>query len=330
MENRYSRQIAHLGSKKQEKIGRSSVCIIGCGALGSSSAELLTRAGVNRIKIVDRDFVELSNLQRQRLFDEDDIDKPKSAQLAEKLKKINSSIKIEFEITDFNPINAKNLIEGFDLVIDGLDNMSSRFLLNEVCVKLGVPWIYGSAIRNEGYASFIDPAKNCLKCFIKNAPSEIETCETSGVTNTITSLISAIQANEALLYLTGEKPPLSGRLLNANLKNMSIKNFIVEKDPACEACSLKKFDMLNRPISNTTALCGDNSYHIHPSSKIKLDLEGAKMRLPKGFLVKNKNEFLLRSVHGKKELTIFNDGRVISKNIDKSESEKIFKKIVLI
>ena len=330
MENRYSRQISYLGKEKQKKLDRSSVCIIGCGALGSSSAELLTRAGVNRIKIINRDFVELSNLQRQRLFDETDINKPKASQLAKKLEKINSTVGIEYEITDFNTINAENQIKGFDIVIDGLDNMFSRFILNEACVKLNMPWIYGSAIRNEGYVSFIEPSKLCLKCFVRNTPSKIETCETSGVMNTITSLISTIQANEALLYMTGRKPTLSGKLLHANLETEEIKNLIINKNPACEVCSLKKFDMLDNTIPHATSLCGGNSYHLSPPITIKLDLNGVQMRLPKGFTVLAKNESLLRAVYEKKEITIFNDGRMITKNMGKNDAEKIFKKIVLI
>ena len=330
MENRYSRQIAHFGKAAQQKIEKSSVCIIGCGALGSASAELLARAGVNRIKLVDRDFVELSNLQRQHLFDEDDIDKPKASQLAEKLRKINSSVKIEYEIGDFNSMNAESLVKGLDLVIDGLDNISSRFLLNEVCVKLNIPWVYGSAIRNVGYVSFINPRKSCLRCFIKNAPSETETCETAGVTNSITSLISAVQVNEALKYLGGDKPELSSKLFYIDLENVSMKSFDLKKDSKCAVCSQKKFDLLGKAGSNLASLCGDNSYHISPPSKIKLNMEGAKMRLPKGFSVKSSNKFLIRAASGNKEVTVFNDGRMITKGLQKKDAEITFNRLVLV
>ncbi len=330
MENRYSRQIAYFGREKQGKIDRSGVCIIGCGALGSSSAELLARAGVGKIKLIDRDFVELSNMQRQRLFDEMDINKPKSAQLAKKLKKINSTIKIEYEIADFNPSNAENLIKGFDLAIDGLDNMFSRFVLNEACVKLNIPWIYGSAIRNVGYVSFINPQKNCLRCFIKTAPSQAETCETAGVTNAITSVISSLQVNDAMRYLADGMPEFSGNLVYLDMENTSIKKFNINRDASCAVCVRKKFDALNKSSSNSISLCGDNSYHMSPPSKIKLDLKGAQMRLPNGFSVKNINEFMLRAFSGNKEITLFGDGRMITKNIKKEDAEKAFRKIVLV
>ncbi|MBI4176744.1 MAG: ThiF family adenylyltransferase [Candidatus Aenigmarchaeota archaeon] len=329
MENRYSRQIAYFGSKKQEKIEKSAVCIIGCGALGSASAELLARAGTGTIKLIDRDFVEMSNLQRQHLFDENDIDNPKAPQLAEKLKMINSSIRIGYAVTDFNGMNAENLVKGFDLVIDGLDNTNSRFILNEACVKQIVPWIYGSAIRNTGYVSFIDPGKNCFRCFMNKAPSRIETCETSGVTNAITSLISAMQVGEALNFLTKGQAPLDGRLFHADLDKMFMKNFILKRNFECDVCARKEFTLLGKEPSKLASLCGDKSYHISPPSAINLDLEGAAMRLPKGFRIKSANDFLVRAIFNNSEITVFNDGRMITKNMEKSEAEKMFRKVVL-
>ncbi|MBI3412732.1 MAG: ThiF family adenylyltransferase [Candidatus Aenigmarchaeota archaeon] len=330
MENRYSRQITYMGKYAQDRISKSKVCVVGCGALGSSSADLLVRAGVGTVKLVDRDFVELSNLQRQRVFSESDIDKPKATALAKKLKKINSSVNIDFLVEDLNSRTAENILKGCDLVIDGFDNMHSRFVLNEACVKLGIPWIYGSAIRNAGYASFIDTGENCLRCFIKNAPSEIETCETAGVTNAITSLISAIQVNETLHYLSDKIPSLSGRLFYADLEKMSVKTFAVKKNPECQVCSLKEFGLLNNRLSSFASLCGGNSYHISPPSKIKLDLQGAKMRLPKTFKITSSNKFLVRAVSGSKEITLFGDGRMITKNLEKSDAEKTFKRMVLV
>ncbi|MFH0889830.1 MAG: ThiF family adenylyltransferase [Candidatus Aenigmatarchaeota archaeon] len=331
MENRYSRQIAYIGKWAQDKIGKSKVCIIGCGALGSSSAELLARSGVGTIKLVDRDFLELSNIQRQSVFSEEDINLPKALGLANKLKRINSSINIIAEVEDFNPKNAESLINGYDLVIDGLDNMQSRFVLNEACVKLQIPWIYGSAIRNVGYVSFIDVTTNCLNCFIKKLPMKTEVCETSGITNSIISLISAVQSNEALKYLGGQKYTLMRLLLYADLEHMIMKSFSVRKDPNCRVCSLRKFDFLGGSCeSRITSLCGSNSYHISPPYKIRLDMRVSKERLPPGFLVTAENEFLIKAGQNKKELTIFTDGRVITKNMKKDEAESAFRKIVLV
>ncbi|MBI4168265.1 MAG: ThiF family adenylyltransferase [Candidatus Aenigmarchaeota archaeon] len=331
MENRYSRQIRYIGEYAQDRVSKSKVCIIGCGALGSASAELLTRAGVGTIKLVDRDFLELSNLQRQHVFSEEDINKPKALALAERLGKINSSIEIEPLVEDFNSSKAESIVKGFDIVIDGLDNMHSRFILNEACVKLNMPWVYGSAIRNMGHTSFIDVNMNCLNCFIKTLPSETETCETSGVTNSITSLISAIQVNETLKYLGNQKYTLLRLFLYIDLEHMIMKSFGVSKDPDCRVCSLKKFDFLEKKESSwITSLCGKNSYHFSPPSKIGLDLQGARARIPQEFSVSAENKSLVRAHSGDKEITVFNDGRMITKNIEKNEAETVCKKIVLI
>ncbi len=328
MENRYSRQIPHMGEDTQKKLAKSSVCVIGCGALGSASAELLARAGVGRIKLIDRDFVDISNLHRQR-FDESDIDKPKSAALAKKLKNMNSSIKIGFEVADFNASNAEDSIKGFGLVIDGLDNLYSRFVLNDACVKLKIPFVYGSAIRNAGFASFVDVKNNCLGCFIKSMPAEMETCETAGVTNTATSLIAAVQANESFAFLGGNEPSLSGKLFNADLDKMTFKRFIIKKDSSCKSCSLGEFDFIGKRTTLPTSMCGSRSFHLSPPVKTKLDLEGAAKRLPIGFFIKAKNGFLVRARSKTGEITVFGDGRMITRNIGKEESEGIFKKVVL-
>ncbi len=328
MENRYSRQIPYIGKNAQDRLAKASVCIIGCGALGSVSAELLARAGIGKIKLVDRDFVDISNLQRQR-FDESDVDKPKALALANKLKKINSSVSVVHRIGDFNPSNAEATIKGFDLVVDGLDNQYSRFVLNDACVKSGIPFVYGSAIKNTGFASFVDVKRNCLGCFIKNIPAETETCETAGVTNTITSLIASVQAGESLGFLAGKGPPLSGKLFNADLDKMSFKQFNIKKDGACKSCSLEEFDFIHDRATASTSMCGSRSFHLSPPVKIKLDLNGAAKRLPKGFSIKAKNEFLVRAQSKNGEITVFGDGRMITGNIDKKESEGIFRKVVL-
>ncbi len=331
MEDRYSRQVRYIGEYAQNRISKSKVCIIGCGALGSSSAELLARAGVGTIKLVDRDFIELSNLQRQHVFSEEDINNPKSSALAEKLGKINSTIKIEFQVEDLSSKTAEDIIRGFDLVIDGLDNMQSRFVLNEACVKLGIAWVYGSAIGNNGYVSFVDADSNCLNCFIKNLPPETETCETSGITNSITSVVSAIQVNEALKYLGNQKYTLLRLLLYIDLERMIMKSFNISKDPKCRVCSLKNFQLLGKKESSPiTSLCGKNSYHFSPPVMMRLDMQGAKMRLQQGFNVVAENEFLIKAANGDKEITVFADGRIITKNIEKEDAEKAFRKIVLV
>ena len=205
---RYIRQeiFKGIGKKGQKKLGKSIVAIIGLGALGSNSAELLARAGIGRLILVDRDVVELSNLQRQRLFDEKDIGKPKALAARERLTKINSGINIDFFIDDLNFENINQVLKNkIDLILDCTDNLETRFLINDFCIKNKFPFIYSSAVGSKGYVFDIVPGKTpCLRCFLKEA-THLDTCETIGVLNAITNLISSIQANEALKILLNKK-----------------------------------------------------------------------------------------------------------------------------
>ena len=204
---RYSRQIVfnQIGKEGQKKLKESKVTILGCGAIGTVASTYLTSSGIGYIKIIDRDIVELSNIQRQTLFDERDIDLPKAIAAKNKLEKINSDIKIEAVVADFNPTNAEELIEG-DLDIDATDNLKARFLLNDVCLKKGIPFTYGAAIRDEGRFMFIIPNKTaCLRCLIPKIPSpgSLETCEVVGVLGPVPGVIGCISAIEAIKYLVG-------------------------------------------------------------------------------------------------------------------------------
>ena len=205
---RYIRQqiFREIGKKGQEKLGKSTVAVVGIGALGSNSAELLARAGIGSLILIDRDVVELSNLQRQRLFDENDVGKPKALAAKEHLAKINSEIKIEFLIDDLNFENIGKIFNRKpDLILDCTDNLETRFLINDFSVKNEIPFIYSSAVGSKGYVFDIIPGKTpCLRCFLKEA-AQLDTCETAGVLNAITSLISTMQASEAIKILLNKK-----------------------------------------------------------------------------------------------------------------------------
>lgn len=264
---RYTRQEVFIGKDAQTKLQSSVVSIIGLGALGTVSAELLARSGVSLI-LIDRDLIELSNLQRQTLFSEGDIRKPKAIVTENKIKKINSKIKIKsyFENLDYNNIS---LIKS-DLILDCTDNLETRFLINEFSIKNKIPFIFSSAIRDEGYLfNVLD--KPCLKCILKNSKTT-ETCETAGVLNTTTNTISSIQVNEAIKILTKNKPERD--LLHINLTKNTIKKIKVKPSKFCQVCR-NKFELLSGKKQKVSNFCSAFIF------KEKFDYYHAKSELKK-------------------------------------------------
>src|SRR5678815_476230 len=220
---RYSRQIlyAAIGQAGQERISASSVVVVGCGALGSVSASLMARAGVGRLRIIDRDYVDLSNLQRQLLFDEDDVRemKPKAVAAAEKLSRVNSSIAIESVVSDVNPDNIVDLVRGFALILDGTDNFETRFLINDVSIRHDIPWIYAACLGSYGLTMNILPGETaCLRCVMESPPppGSVATCDTAGILGPVVSMISSLQSTEALKLLSGNREAVSYTHLRAH------------------------------------------------------------------------------------------------------------------
>lgn len=243
---RYCRQTAYFGEANQKKLSKASIAIVGCGGLGSNAAELLTKAGIGSIKLIDGDIVDYSNLHRQHLFTEQDAKKSlqKATALAEKLRELNSEVKIEAVTEDLDKKNVEKVVEGRDIVLDGLDNMQSRFILNEVCDKLRVPWLYASCIRAVGYASFIANGGSCLNCFVKKLPVAIENCRAAGVLSTTTTLASSVQVNEAIKYLTGSKPTLISKLFIFDLEKMRFEIVKIKKDKNCRVCARHRYEFI--------------------------------------------------------------------------------------
>ena len=277
-QERYSRQVLFkgIGEEGQAKLTKSSVLIIGCGGLGSISSELLARAGIGYLKIIDRDFLELNNLQRQILFDENDIKEglPKAIAAKRKLNKINSNITVEALVEDVNRFNIEALLTNIDLVIDATDNFETRFLVNEACVKKNVPWIYGACVESYGLTMNIIPGKTpCLRCIFEKLPEpgSSPTCETVGVISPIVTTIASIQCAEALKILSCNYNHLNKNLLSLDLwKNefhaVDISNINQEKN--CPVCNYKQFNFLNGKYGTTfTALCGSNAVQIIPYEK---------------------------------------------------------------
>ncbi len=321
MSDRHARQVLFygIGNTGQRILREKTAVLVGCGALGCTSVNLLVRSGIKCIKIVDRDYIEESNLQRQSLFDEDDISKnlPKAIAAQKKLRKVDSHAQIEAVVADLNPSNAETILKNADIVIDGTDNFETRFLINDYCVKEGIPWIYGACIGSVGLTMNIVPSKTpCLRCVLDTLPpfGTTETCDTAGIIAPIASMIASIQTAEALKILTGNYDALSTGLVKIDLWRNEIKRLHTEDmwgKSDCITCKQRRYEFLFRNVySMTTSLCGRNAVQVLHSNGSRLDLETLAERLGKAGEV-SFNTFLLRMKIDKYELTIFPDGRAI-------------------
>ena len=322
--NRYSRQILfpEIGRAGQEKLLNARVLIVGCGALGASHAEILARAGVGKLRIVDRDFVEFTNLQRQTLFKESDAVErlPKAIAAKTRIVEINSETQVEAIIADVNNSNAESFLDGVDLVLDGTDNFQVRYLLNDACVKRGVTWIYGAAVSSYGTTMTIIPGKTpCLRCIFDEMPDagSSPTCDTAGVIMPIIATVSATQIAEAFKILVGDTELLHGSLMQFDVwANDRQRIKLGEPNPDCKCCGHKVYEFLDAESQEFAAvLCGRNAVQIAPPQAVNLDLKGLADRLRPLAEVKQ-NAYLLRFTADGNEVTVFSDGRAIVKGTD--------------
>lgn len=321
---RYSRQIlfAGIGEAGQQRLRQSTVTIIGCGALGSAQAEALARAGVGKLRIVDRDFVESSNLQRQTMFTEADAAEhlPKAVAAANHLATINSELSVAPEIVDVNHTNIERLIRGTDVVLDGTDNFATRYLINDACVKHEVNWIYGAAVGSYGVSMTIRPGISpCLRCVFPESPpaASAPTCDTAGVIMPIINVVAAIQVAEALKLLTGHEENLHGSLMQFDVwRNEWRKISVGAPAKDCLTCGLRQFDLLAADSREFAAvLCGRHAVQVSPASPVQVDLAQLAVRLAQTGEVKG-NDYLLRFRTGEFEMTIFADARSIIRGTD--------------
>src|SRR5436190_11148583 len=286
--DRYSRQIlfSGIGAEGQTRLAQSRILIIGCGALGTAQAEGLARAGVGMLRIVDRDFIEFSNLQRQTMFTESDAAErlPKVVAAANHLREINSDIVLEPEIADVNYSNVERLILDCALVIDGTDNFATRYLINDACVKHGVNWIYGAAVGSYGVTMTIRPKITaCLRCIFPEAPpaASAPTCDTAGVIMPIINVVAATQVSEALKLLTRHEAELHGSLMQFDLWRNDWRRISVGRPAAdCPTCSLRQFDSLHADNREVAAvLCGRHAVQVSPAQPTRLDFAELRNRL---------------------------------------------------
>lgn len=321
---RYSRQILFngIGTDGQDRLRESHAAIIGCGALGTAQAEALARAGVGRLRLIDRDFVESSNLQRQTMFTEQDAaDRlPKAIAAASHIREINSEIDVEPEILDVNHTNIERLILDCDVVLDGTDNFATRYLINDACVKHRISWVYGAAVGSYGVTMTIRPHETaCLQCIFEEAPpaASAPTCDTVGVIMPIISIVAAVQVTEALKLLTGKLDQLHHSLMQFDVWNNEWRK-IRPGDPVpdCSTCGLGDFRTLAPTAGDFAAvLCGRNAVQISPQLPTAIDFRALAQRLrPAGDV--NFNDYLLRFRTGDYELTVFQDARSIIRGTD--------------
>ena len=352
---RYSRQeiFGEIGKKGQKKLRKSAVAVVGLGALGSVSAELLARAGIGKLVLIDRDIVELSNLQRQTLFDESDVGKPKALAAKEKLNKINNEVEFDIFVDDLNFENINKILNGkinlildctdnletrflindfsiknikntADLILDCTDNLETRFLINDFCIKNKIPFIYSSAVGSKGYVFDVVPDKTaCLRCFLKEA-SQLDTCETAGVLSTITNLISSIQVNEAIKIILN-KNNIEKNLLFFDIWKNELLKIKINKSKNCICCVKHNFEHLSgKKSSRIVKLCGDNIYQIKTKSIDQKQFNNLKNKLKKiGKIV----DFDY-CINFDKKITIFNDGRALIKAKDEKEAKSLYSKFV--
>ncbi|MFG0305450.1 MAG: ThiF family adenylyltransferase [Phycisphaerales bacterium JB040] len=324
--SRYHRQriLPAFGAGAQRRLGEAHAVVVGVGALGCVSADLLARAGVGRVTLIDRDVVERTNLQRQTLFTEADADGclPKSVAAARRLRAVNSEIAIHAEVADVVPSNAEELVLDAELgepgaILDGTDNFETRFLLNDLSVRDGIPFCYAGAVGGESVsASFVPgPGRACLRCLVEPpAPGSLPTCDTSGVFAPAVQLAAARQAADAIRILAGVFDADRAGLVRGDLFTGEQRELPLAgaRDPGCPCCAGRGFEFLSAPDPKTVSLCGRDAVQIHGTSRAAMDLDGLAARLGSDPDVSvTHNELLLRATLPGAGLTVFADGRAI-------------------
>ena len=318
--DRYSRQIIFpgIGPEGQRRLTAGFAVVVGCGALGTVIAAVLVRAGVGRVRIIDRDFIEIHNLQRQVLFTERDIaDNLPKAEAAERhLREANAQVEVEGVVADFSRTNAEKLAAGADVIVDGLDNFETRFLINDVSLKFGIPWVYGGAIGSTGMtATFLPSEPPCFRCVLRSAPvGGTLTCDTAGVVNAAPWIIGAMQAAEALKILIGDEAlaPVSRDLVVMDLWQRSFEALPLAgfADPDCPACHGTYESLEGKPRTRVTSLCGQNAVQIWDTASTGMPLRQIEERLRVLGPVES-SAHMLRFPVGEQELVVFYDGRTI-------------------
>jgi adenylyltransferase/sulfurtransferase len=325
-----------IGPKGQERLLASRALVVGCGALGAVIANTLARAGVGKLRIADRDFLELNNLQRQVLYDEEDVAAglPKAIAARNRLVKINSQIEIEAVVADVDHTNIERLLSGVDCLVDGTDNFETRFLLNDAAVKLGVPWVYGGCLGAEGQTLTILPGQTpCLRCLMPEPPppGTSPTCDSAGILATIIGVVASLEANEALKILSGHSESISRTWTVLDLWDNTLRQIKLDgaRVADCPCCVRREFPWLTGQLgSHTAILCGRNAVQLSFPGREPVALDDVASKLAAVGQV-SRNKYLVRAAIGEYQLTVFPDGRaVIGGTEDVSEARSVYAKYV--
>jgi adenylyltransferase/sulfurtransferase len=318
---RYARQIAFapIGEEGQRALAAAHIAIIGMGALGSVSAELLVRAGVGFLRVIDRDYLSPNNLQRSVLYTEEDVRTllPKAIAAQQHLAAINSRVTVEAAVADVNARSIENLIQDVDLVLDGTDNFEARYLINEACHKLGKPWIYGGALGAAGSMMVIRPDGPCFRCLqpVATLPGSYPTCVTEGVLATTTTLVASLQVTEALKLIIGADEATND-YRSIDVWTGEIESIPVERNPACKVCAEGIYEHLGWGTAmRSTALCGRDEIQVVPGVRIRVDLDAIAKRLGALGTVTG-NAYLLDFANDEVSFKLFSDGRALIKTTD--------------
>jgi len=331
VEEFYSRQVTmrELGREGQQKLSRARVAVVGIGGLGTVSALYLALAGVGYIRVIDQDTIEAHNLHRQILYTADDLHYPKAEAAAKRLEQINPMIKIEAVPENINPNNAKQLLSDVDCVVDGLDNMLTRYIVNRVCIKTNTPYVFGAAIGMEGNLSIFTPPKTgCLECLMPNlSDNQIQTCNTRGVIGATPGIIGSLQAIETIKLLTNTGSTLKGKLLICDFNDQDFTTINITKNPQCPACQNKTTE---KAIEEQIVwLCGKNTANINPKTPLKLNIEQMYPTIKQLFKVHLKAQLALIFNYDIYEISLFNGGRMLIKGVpDEKTALTIYHEII--
>lgn len=310
--SRYARQtlIQQVGAEGQEALAKARVVVVGVGALGGVQAELLARAGVGQLDLVDRDIVDITNLQRQTLFDEADVGRPKAEAAAARLRQVNSTIEVRAHATDFGPRSGQKLLPGAAAAVDGTDNLATRFVLNDLCVKHSVPWVYAAAVSTYGMVFPCDPKGPCFECIFPVEPprGSLATCDTVGVLNTLTVGVGAFAANLTLLRLVGQA--VEPRLYSFEMLSPSVEGLVLAKRDACAACGKHEYTHLAGRPDQVVELCGRNVLQVRPADGATVDLAAVEKRLA-GNVESRRVDSALRFHAEGHDVVVFADGRAL-------------------
>lgn len=328
----YSRQIVlpELRREGQEKLRRSSAAVIGLGGMGTVSTLYLALAGVGKLRLVDQDTVELNNLHRQVLYGVEDLRMPKVEAAARRIEEINPEVRVEPVPENLRGSNVDKLVSGVDCVVDGLDNMHTRYIVNRGCIRNKVPYVFGGAIGLEGNLSvFRPPATPCLECILPNLKDEdLPTCDVRGVLGATTGIIGSLEAIEAVKLLAGIDKPLTGKLLLCDLREMDFRTVEISKRPGCEACQVEQL-----PLAEVTErlawLCGRDTINVNPAAPVEINLERAYGLLSEKYNVYLRTPLVVVFSYEGYEVSLFKGGRMLIKNV-KSEDEalRIYRELV--